>query len=507
MVAAVTLFVPSTTPALSKSLSPHPFYLFDMEFSENFDISEYINVDMFEDDVPEKEVDTLNEDSQAVSSIHMVVLLSALCAARQYEHDPESTKTYELDFRGADILPSFTQDAPQLPPPDLPFALFQDTTNAAYAYSQDHRTGLEDVPAPSAPVEATEPVANDAQAPNENEDDGTKYFQVRIYLVFHRTHCNLTPRCYTYNKQPPIVPNDNIRAPLPPTSNPPDSLLIAGSQASQQDSSSSRATTSRGSDKENAPLAHPPVDERPPVASQIMPSPVVARRRRRAPEEQPIAGPSSVTLDDLASAESRGSKAEQERPRIKRPRSTSDKVSSVQTAARKAAVCGLDGGQCTHALTDVPRNNKKHVKNAHPCKIPSNAGTPESTTGALYHKGKALSDERVREFVAKKALACTWGTPGGARCGSVFSGIAAEGSLARHVEETHWGREFACDQCTPRRTFGSLRALQIHMDKYRNKKHPRANDAGLPKDDEADEDDGEAEEEKEERSTKRQRLE
>lgn len=47
-----------------------------MTFTENFDIYQFLNLDMFEDDDPEKEADT-TEDSQTVSSIHMAVPLPA----------------------------------------------------------------------------------------------------------------------------------------------------------------------------------------------------------------------------------------------------------------------------------------------------------------------------------------------------------------------------------------------------------------------------------------------
>lgn len=176
----------------------------------------------------------------------------------------------------------------------------------------------------------------------------------------------------------------------------------------------------------------------------------------------------------------------------------------MQAAARKAKKCGLDGGECKHALTDDTTENKQHIKDNHPCKIPSDAGTPTSTTGTIYYKGKkALSNEDVRGHVMKGSLACTWGTPGAARCGHVFSGDTPEASLARHVEENHWGREFACDKCTPRRRFGSLRALQAHM-----KKHDGAGCADVPKDKKArrDDGDGDGDEGKGMRPTKRRRV-
>lgn len=177
----------------------------------------------------------------------------------------------------------------------------------------------------------------------------------------------------------------------------------------------------------------------------------------------------------------------------------------MQAAARKAKRCGLDGGECKHALTDDTTENKQHIKDNHPCKIPSDAGTPTSTAGTFYYKGKkALSDEDVRDHVTKGSLACTWGTPGAARCGRVFSGNTPEASLARHVEENHWGREFACDKCTPRRRFGSLRMLQDHV----KRKHSGAGCTDVLKNgkDRRDDGDGDGDEGKGKRPTKRRRV-
>lgn len=314
-------------------------------------------------------------------------------------------------------------------------------------------------------------------------------------------HWNLTPRCCTYDIQLPVVPNNTSHPPPPPTSNLQEPPLVAGPQESQYGSSSVEAPTSRQSDKENVRAAHSSVDGRSPAASQPSPRSAVVIRRRHTHQEQPIAGPSSVTLDDLSSAESQGSDVAQELAHTKRPRSTRDEVSSVQTAARKAALCGLDGGECKHTLKDDTTENKQHIKDAHPCNIPSNAGTPTSTTGTLYYKGRALSDAKVREHVAKGSLACTWSTPGAARCGSVLSGRTAEANLARHVEEIHWGREFACDLCTPRRRFGSLRALQVHM-----KKHRRAGGVDVPKGGKTGQKDEDADEGEGKRTTKRRRV-
>lgn len=77
--AAFALFISPTTPALHipRIHSPYTlFYLFNMPYSNSFDINEFINVDMFEDDVPEMDTDT-TEASQAVSSIQVAVLLPA----------------------------------------------------------------------------------------------------------------------------------------------------------------------------------------------------------------------------------------------------------------------------------------------------------------------------------------------------------------------------------------------------------------------------------------------
>lgn len=224
----------------------------------------------------------------------------------------------------------------------------------------------------------------------------------------------------------------------------------------------------------------------PPRRSQLGPSPAKAGRSSREHEEQPSAGPSpitlyisasdkrwthlnvvtrfrtgsqraqpapvpsSITIEDLDTQEQL-SESDEETKEVptKRPRSTQDEVKAVQTAARKVSVCGLDGGQCEHALTDDPTSNKQHIKSAHPSRIPQNAGTAASTTGPLKTRQKGvLSDAEVREEVEKGSLACMWAaTPGGTRCGTVCSGQTAQANLAKHVENSHWGREFGCDKC------------------------------------------------------------
>ncbi|KAL1938887.1 hypothetical protein VTO73DRAFT_11267 [Trametes versicolor] len=451
-----------------------------MSSSESFNILDYVNFDMFEEDVPEKELET-TEGSQTA----------------EYDHRTDNSPHLCPSIAGPPL--SLDQGTPQGFPPNPHFALFEDTTNAVSVPTEDCKameilrtiTTSEAVALPHALGKSGAHVASSGEMSNEAEADGVNSFE-------------LTPRHCTYNKQPPLVANDYSPSLLPPASSRTDPSLVVVPQESGTDSSPARSTPGERSDKENVPPTHPSVDRRPTSQSQPLSPPVVPRRRRRAPEEQPVAGPSSVTLDDLASAESQGSDAAPERARTKRPRSTRDEVSAVQTTAHKADKCGLNGGECKHALTKDTTKNKQHIQEAHPSKIPSDAGTPTSTTGALYYKGKkALSDEDVRDHVKKGSLACTWATPGAARCGRVFSGDTPEASLARHVEENHWGREFACDKCTPRRRFGSLRALQAHM-----KKHDGAGCADLPKDKKArrDDGDGDGDEGKIRRPTKRRRV-
>lgn len=159
--------------------------------------------------------------------------------------------------------------------------------------------------------------------------------------------------------------------------------------------------------------------------------------------------PSSVTTEELDTPDRSSESDETKEVPTKRLRSTQDEVKAVQTAPRKASVCGLDGGHCQHALTDDPTANKQHVKSAHPSRIPQNAGTAASTKGPLKTRQKGvLSDAEVREEVDKGSLACMWAaTPGGTRCGTVCSGKTAQANLAKHVENSHWGREFGCDKC------------------------------------------------------------
>ncbi|KAL1938892.1 hypothetical protein VTO73DRAFT_11272 [Trametes versicolor] len=192
---------------------------------------------------------------------------------------------------------------------------------------------------------------------------------------------------------------------------------------------------------------------------------VVTRFRTGSPRAQPAPVPSSVTTEDLDTPEqSPESDEEVNEVSTKRRRSTQDEVKAVQTAARKTSVCGLEGGYCQHALTDDPTVNKQHVKVAHPSRIPPDAGTAASTTGPLKTRQKGvLSDAEVREEVEKGSLACTWAAaPGGTRCGTVCSGKTAQANLAKHVENSHWGRDFGCDKCAF--TCNTLYSLDLHKE-------------------------------------------
>ncbi|OJT02551.1 hypothetical protein TRAPUB_6919 [Trametes pubescens] len=438
--------------------------------SSEFNFCDYLNLDMFEDDVP--------EDHEAMEASQ-----ASVC-------DLETHPFLQADVFSTDPVSAFQQamqsslELQLLSTSSFPNAPFDNTTNTPQA-TAEHEAAL--ALQADVPEEAEHKVADSAEAQGHAEDDGTQSSED--------------------TEQTLVAPQSDDSCSLPrPTPSPSSLPCAARSQQPQQSASSAEDTANHRSNKENAPLPNPSVDRREasPSRSVQYPVGVTTRRQHRAQEQQPVAGPSSITLDDLASNESKESESEQEPAApTKRPRSTNDEVSSLQMAARKASVCRLDGGSCKHKLTDAPKKNKGHIKEAHPSLIPPTAGTPASTTGPLYYKNTLISDAKIRDFVTQDALACTWAAaPGAARCGSVFAGSAAQGSLARHVEEIHWGRKFACTQCTPSRPFGSLRTLQ----KHRRDKHSGTGGENAPKDGGVDEEDGEAEQEEEQPPNKRRRM-
>ncbi|KAL1938890.1 hypothetical protein VTO73DRAFT_11270 [Trametes versicolor] len=436
----------------------------NMNVFEQIDFSDYLNPDTFEDDV--------SEDAEARGSL------------RATECDVGSRTSPETDILSTNPE-SFhqpmqrAQDPYLFEAPQFPTAPFEDEISAL-----QEATGGETVLSlqVNAPGYANK-MANYVVAQGEAEGDGIESSE--------------EPDQSSAASQ--SDDDLSLPQPTPSTSQP---TYVKCSQGHQQSLLLTDATERKRNNKENVPPLRPVVARREATAAHSVLPAVAPRRSLRVREQQPVAGPSSVTLDSPASDESTGLDSDQELAApTKRHRSTKAEVNSMEIIPCKASVCGLDGADCKHKL-GKPTENKAHIKKAHPSLIPPTAGTAASTTGPLYHQGVLQTDEQIRDLVAKGALACTWAAASGDElCGSVCYGTTAQAGLARHVEEIHWGRKWGCDECTPRRPFSSQRALQ----KHRADKHTGAAAANVPQDAGVREGDGGVKEE-ENRPTKRRRL-
>ncbi|OJT02549.1 hypothetical protein TRAPUB_6917 [Trametes pubescens] len=411
-----------------------------MEYNP-FALAPFVNIDLFEEDGLEE---------------YLAAAMGLETASEEYSGSDD------LQCPGTDSLSSFDQAIQRTLglrlQPGAHYALFYDASSAPW-YNNVSRASLRAVAERGAVLaddtsnREEEEELNKAGSGDDAEDEGCEPSE-------------------SMNGNSHVLQSASSSASLP---------RVSRVQEASQSSASGEASPRNGSNKENvdAIMASPVAvvnDCESPRGYQLSPPRVKVHRLPRNHQEQPVAGPSSVTLDtqpgvirrsrtrsqktqpvpgpssipteDLDTPEPSSGSEEEEQAPTKRPRSTPDEVKAVQTAARKASVCGLDGGRCRHSLTNDPKVNKQHIKIAHPSRIPRSAGTTSSTTGPLKLRKKVLSNAQVRQEVAKGSLACTWAArPGGARCGAVCSGATAQANLEKHVENSHWGREFGCDMC------------------------------------------------------------
>ncbi|KAI0634920.1 hypothetical protein C8Q77DRAFT_1270586 [Trametes polyzona] len=176
-----------------------------------------------------------------------------------------------------------------------------------------------------------------------------------------------------------------------------------------------------------------------------------------------MAGPSSVTLDDL-SASSHGQQShppslEDVIPRAKRGRRTQTEVESKKKHDHTATTCGLDGGKCKELLVDDPKANTKHMR-THKFGVYDDDGQLAYDGCTLKRRGATLSTKEISCLRTANVLQCTWRAPDGRWCGETFQGTSRKANLERHVRNKHWGREYECPKC--HRTFSTLFSLTRH---------------------------------------------